>query len=577
MHYPLARRILPALAALVLLATLWAFAPPNPYPRYAPPLRTTLMTTGTFGELRSNHFHGGVDLRGPVGTPIYSIGDGYVQRISIQAGGFGQALYIAHPEGYTSVYGHLDSFSDSLLAYVRANQYARESFDIDLRPDPSRFPVRRGDLVAYVGNRGASQGPHLHLEIRDTETDDPLNPLSFGLEVADSRKPDLHEIRLYELDQSGNVLDQQTHDLRYTQEDYVPEDGDTLYVEGEWSGIGVKVFDRQDLRHNRNGIYGASLYLDSTLHYGWQMDRFSFAETRYLNAHTDYEAYRFRNGGWFHRLFSLPGNGLPMYQTDADRGRIRLQPGENRRLRVVTFDYAGNERACTFVLARRPGASTLVNHHYNYYLPQGEASRIETPELQLHFADDALYEDTYLEYHAAPDGSEDIYSAVHQIHTPTTPVHRYFQIAIRPDERLPQDLRDRAVLARCSGSRTPISFGGTWEDGFLRSEVRDFGDYCILIDTVPPSIRPSSFRYNLRGRGSFSFRIGDNFPTSGPARGLRYRAEVDGKWLLMEYDLKSNRIFHNFDGSLPRGVHTLTIEVTDDRENTARWEGKFRV
>ncbi len=573
MHSPLARKTVFRLAVPLLLL-LWAFTPPEAT-RYAPPLRGNLMLTGTFGELRSNHFHGGIDLRGPRGTPVYSIGDGYVSRINVAAGGFGQALYLTHPEGYTSVYGHLDGFADSLLAYVRATQYARETFALDLRPDPEQFPVRQGELIGYVGNRGFSFGPHLHFEIRDAATEDPLNPLRFGFSVADSRPPSLGQLRVYDLDQSGNVLDQQTVKLRGRGSVLVPAAGDTLFVDAEWSGVGVEVFDRQDLRHNRNGIYGAELYLDSTLHYGWRMDRFSFAQRRYLNAHVDYPARR-TAGDWYQRLFSLPGNRLPMYRSGTDRGRIRLAPGASRRLRVTTFDYAGNERSCSFVLARRRGATELVNHRYNYFLPQGEESRIETPDLQLHFAADALYEDTYLDYHAATDGSEDIYSAVHQIHTPVTPVHRYFQIAVRPNDRLPQHLREKAVLARCSGTRTPVSYGGHWEDGFLRSEIRDFGDYCILLDTVPPTIRPSYFRYNLRGRGSFSFRIGDNFPTSGPARGLRHRAEVDGQWLLMEYDLKNNRLFHVFDGRIPRGEHTLRIEVTDDRENTTVWEGKFR-
>lgn len=562
------------LLALALLATLWAFTDPGPT-RFAPPLRADLQVTGTFGELRGNHFHGGIDFRGALGTPVYSTGDGYVQRISIQPGGFGQAIYIAHPEGYTSVYGHLNSLSDSLLAYVREEQYAAESFAVDLHPAPGRFPVRRGERIATVGNRGFSFGPHLHFEIRDTETDDPLNPLAFGFAVADHREPELQRLSVYELDQSGNVLDREIYRLRGMGGRLVPDSGDTLYVDTEWSGLGVSGFDRQDLRHNHNGIYGAELRVDSLLRYGWRMDRFAFAETRYLNAHTDYGA-RYAGEGWFHRLFGLPGNGLPMYVTDADRGRIRLQPGEHRRLTVTTFDYAGNQRSCTLVLARRRGTDALVNRRYNYFLPQGEASRIETPELRLHFAEDALYEDAYLDYHAAADGSADIYSTVHQIHTPATPVHSSYELAIRPDARLPQALRDRAVVARCSGSRPPVSYGGTWEDGFLRTAAREFGDYCILIDTVPPSIAARDFRSDMRGRSGFSFRISDNFPTAGQARGLRYRAEVDGKWVLLEYDLKNARLFHHFDGRIPPGEHTLTLRVTDDRDNTAEWQGSFR-
>jgi hypothetical protein len=561
------------LLAAILLASAWAFTSPG-LPHYAAPLHTELMVTGTFGELRGNHFHGGIDFRGKTGAPVYSIGDGYVKRISIQPGGFGQAVYVAHPEGYTSVYGHLSALDDSLLAYVRATQYARESFAVDLDPLPGRFPVRRGQRIGAVGNRGFSFGSHLHLEIRDAASDDPLNPLAFGLAVADHRPPDPRDLRVYELDQSGNVLDQQTLDLRSAGRTLVPANGDTLYVATEWSGLGIKVYDQQDLLYNRNGIYGARLFQDSTLLYGWRMDRFAFAESRYLNAHVDYPDYR-ENRSWFHRLFALPGNALPMYEMNADRGRIRLAPGEHRDLTVSIFDFAGNERTVSLVLARRLGPATLVNQRYNYFLPQGEESRIESPGLRLHFPAAALYEDTYLNYHAAPDGSADVYSAVHQIHTLTTPLHQYFRLAIQPNDRLPQTLRDRAVVARCAADNPPVSYGGTWEDGYLQTDARDFGDFCILIDTVPP-IEPRDFRSDMRGRSGFSFRIRDNFPTAGRAQGLRYRAEVDGQWVLLEYDLKENRLFHTFDGRISRGEHTLTLSVTDDRQNTARWQGTFR-
>lgn len=562
---------------LTTLAVTWlgvSFTNGDPaLPRYGQPLRGTLMLTGNFGELRSNHFHAGLDLRGAVGTPVYAIGDGYVSRIVADISGFGQAIYISHPEGYTSVYGHLEGFSDSLLAYVRRAQYAEETFAVDLRPDPTALPVRRGALIGYVGNRGASQGPHLHFEIRRSENDSPVNPLAFGYSVADTRPPDVRQVRIYELDSRGNVIKYQTFGLRYTPAGRRPET-DTVYVNHPNVGLAFKAYDQQNSLNNLNGIYSARLLQDGQLRYRFAFDNFTFEESRYLNAHIDY-ADRRRNNSWFHRLFRLPGNQLSLYDRQAGDGIVPLLPNQTVRLEAYAADRAGNTTPVTVVVKRQPGPPPVYTHYYNYFLPYDEASHIDNGHFTARFTDDALYEDCYLRYQQVAERSSNVFSDVHMLHDPNTPIHHYYTIGVRP-LNLPESLRDKALIAYCHNGNRPVSYGGKWgDDGRLYTEVRTFGGFCIMADTIPPTIRPL-FKSSSRGRTPLRFRIDDNFPTSGPANALRYRATVDGKWILLEYDLKYDLLALPADVRLPAGLHTLRLEVTDDRGNTAVWEGTVR-
>ncbi len=566
---------------LLLAAAAWSLwvantADPDPsLPRYGQPLRGPMLLTGTFGELRNNHFHGGLDLRGAVGTPVYSIGVGYVSRIITDPSGYGQAVYINHPEGYTSVYGHLERFSDTLLAYVRYHQYKSEEFQQDLRPAPGEFRVAAGTQIGEVGNRGASGGPHLHFEIRHTQTDNPINPLAFGYEVADNRKPSVSQLRLYEIDGRGNVLRAHTHQLVKNGIGTLAPAGDTLIVEGPEVGLAVKAFDQLDGLYNWNGIYEGQLLADTMLAYQFRFDRYSFDETRYLNAHADYRE-QCGAGGWYHRLFRLPGNNLSIYRPAINDGRVRLEPGQSRRVQLRLSDYAGNASVVDVVLRRNGSATPRVQAPvYNYLLPYHEASIINDDDFLAYFPEGSLYEDCYLQYARLREGSDDVYSDVYQLHEPLTPLHHDARIGIRP-RNLPDHLRDKAFIAYCHAGSRPVNYGGEWyRDGMLYTETRSFGSFCIMIDTVPPGIRPVSYRADMRRNNVLSFRIWDNFRTSGKADLLRTRATVDGQWILMEYDLKSGLIFHRFDGRLGHGQHQLRLEVTDDRGNTSVWEGTF--
>ncbi len=535
-------------------------------PSFIPPVNGTMQLTGTFGELRGNHFHAGLDIRGPVGRPIYAIADGFVSRVLVSVSGYGQALYLEHPSGHTSVYGHLNRFRDDIQAFVRERQYQDESFLLDEAPSALKFPVKQGDLIGYIGQRGYVSGPHLHFEIRDTESERVLNPMNFGITVPDRRRPLVNSLRAYALNERGRVLSGEDRRLKSLGGGKHTLYVDTLVVDHCIVAFGVKAYDQQDGRPNRNGIYSLSMWQDSALRFTYSMDQFLGEQTRYLNAHLDYEQQRQRNS-WFQRAFVLPGNELDFYQTDSLRGLIHLAPGQSSLVRFDITDHRKNTSQLEFVVKRSIGTPALQNPVYTYYLPYDEESLIEDHEVRAHFPQGALYEDLYLDYDYLPESSDGLYAAVHRFHHNSTPLHRYYDLHIQPT-RLPERLRDKAIIAHCEDGRDPVSYGGEWtEEGRLRAPVRAFGNFTIMADTIPPTIEVERFSSNMRGWSSFSFRLKDDFPTAGKARGLRFRAEVDGQWILMEYNGRRRRLYHDFDGRIPSGKHEFVLRVMDDRGN----------
>lgn len=544
-------------------------------PRFSAPVKGVIELTGTFGELRPNHFHAGLDIRGAVGTPVYAIADGFVRRVFISNGGYGQALYLEHTNGYTSVYGHLDRFRDDITAFVRARQYAQENFLLDESLTPDVFPVKEGDLIAYIGDRGFVFGPHLHFEIRHTATDRLLNPLNYGIRVADATPPTIRGVRLYELDERGRTLRGRDMAVKSAGTNRYAPVADTLWVENPTFALAIKAYDRQDARPNQNGIYGLEMWRGDTLRYAYRMDDFSGEQTRYLNAHIDYTEQHARNN-WYQRSYCMPGNTLDIYKTDTQGGRMTLRSGDVARIQFRITDHAGNEALLNLVVGRKKGVAPIQSPVYTYYLPYDEESIIDNGAMKAHFAAGTFYEDLYLDYDQLPEQSSGAHSPVHRLHNAATPLHKYYDLHIRPQENLPADLRDKAFIAHCEDGHDPVSYGGEWmKDGRLHSMVQAFGNFSIMVDLTPPVIRPERWAQDMRGKSGFSFRISDDFPTLGKANALRHRAEVDGRWILMEYDARSGRIFHTFDGRIPAGEHRFELRVKDDRGNETIFKDTF--
>lgn len=572
-----------------LIPVLWAYHdttpdPPVPaapvqethedYPKeyFAPPIAPPVYLTGTCGELRPDHFHAGADIDGHIGVPVYAAADGYIDQIRVNASGYGNVLFVKHPNGYTTVYGHLDHFASDIQSYVKANQYRHEKFEIQLDPPATMFPVKKGQEIARMGNTGSSSGPHLHFEVRDPAGKS-INALLLGLPVQDDMAPDLRDMKIYFLNDKREVLGSKPFPLVKDRTGHVSLESDTIRIGGWQVGFGVKTYDRMNGRSNDNGVYSVALWADDQLAFEWKAEAFDFDESRYINAHIDYAA-RKKYGAWFHRCFVLPGDKLSNYTQTPTMGAIQLFKDRPVKIQVQIKDAAGNSNTLIFWALRDENAmETFISTPFQFELPYDADSRIDLDGFSMALSKGTLYEDLGFQYSTTVDESSGMYSMMHHLQDDRTPVHKYFDLSIRPNN-VPARLRSKAVIANCGEGR-PDNCGGTWQGDMLKTRVRSFGDYCVMVDTVPPSISPVVFSRDMRKRSAMAFRISDNFAISGAADGLQYRGTVDGKWVLFEYDKKRARITYTFDEHVGHGEHQLRLAVIDDRGNERVFEGKF--
>ncbi len=567
-----------------LLLFLWAFKAPHPpnegkYPvdYFHAPVSHTLLLSGTFGELRPNHFHAGIDIKsskGVTGDPVFASADGYISRIKVDESGYGNVLYINHPNGYTTVYAHLDHFNDALESYIKTQQYAKKSFEVDLTPEQGVFSVLQGEQLGVMGNSGSSNGAHLHFEVRETNSQKPVNPLLFGLRVTDNVKPKMHALKVYYL--NDKLEEQRTKEfslLKIKNGKYRIK-GDTLSISAWRAGFALKVYDHFDRVSNWNGIYSLKMYQDDELVYDFDMESFSFDETLYINAHCDYEE-RVTKKSYFNRCFNLPGNKLSIYNQMVNNGVVELYQNKTSHVKLVASDVAGNDTELEFWVKRGKIPATPVSGTtYNYILPFNEGNLIRTGGLYLHLPQGTLYENLYMNYEATSDKSDGCYSQVHHLHNYRTPVHKYFDIGIRPTESIPAELKPKVFVAYCQGGDV-WNCGGEWKEGMLRAKVRGFGDYCIMVDQKAPVVEPVAFRHNMKGYNKMKFSVKDNVATTGPVQAIRYNAYVDENWILMEYDKKSNMLIYEFDERVGPGEHMLKLVVKDAVGNETVFEKNF--
>ena len=553
---------------LLLLAPAYSQKNTSGVKEYAAPLKGPLLVTGTFGELRSDHYHAGLDFRGATGTPVYAVNDGFVSRLVVSGGGYGQAIYVDHPDGYRSVYGHLEALSPELTDTLRKRQFGEERFAQDLRFDSLAYPIARGQRIGQVGNRGHSFGSHLHFEMREIADDVPVNPLRFGFSVPDHRQPQIRSLRVYELDGAGRELAATTYKTKAL--------GDTIFVRTPHVGIAVKAYDRQDAMPNWNGIYSAELFVDSVRRSGILHERIPHEQTQYLNAQTDYREWR-ENTSWFHRLWRL-GSGnkalLPTGGAFNDGPALRLPLGRPAAGYVEVKDFAGNVTRQGFILKYRAGTDAPAGDlPHQYFLPAGEESLIERPGFSLHFPETALYEDLYLQYGRLSDDSADRVSATYHVHEARVPLHGRATIRVKPGRPVADSLMAHVYLGQCDDDGRPGSRGGRWtENGWVEARIGGFGDYALFLDTVPPTVEVHVFPTNLSRSGKFSVEIKDD--VSGGRLG--YRGTIDGKWVLLEYDAKKDRLNGDLRvNGIGRGKHIFELTVTDARGNTTGWRRNF--
>ena len=554
-------------------AQVHADAAQYPQDYFRSPLGIPLVLSGTFGELRNNHFHAGIDVKtqGKEGLNVYAVADGYVSRIRISPYGYGRALYIDHPNGYTSVYGHLKTFNKEIEAYIKKKQYETESFDINLEGlSPDLLKVTKGSVIALSGNTGGSGGPHLHFEIRETVTEHPINPLLFGMKVSDKRKPLIKQLAFYgfdnDLHSSSNTLklDCKPQGSKYT------ISKDTVKLNTDIFGISVKTYDQQDGADNKNGIYSIRMMVDGELQYEFKVDKLSFDEMRYLNAHCDYKEWH-NNRAWLNKCFVEPSNQLNNY-LETETGHVFFEGNSVRKIELEINDLAGNESLISFYV-KQDSNGTKFEYPSNYtrMLYHSIPNEVVNEQLILSFPADAFYNDVFFNYEQRADASKSPFSQVHEIHRSDVPVHKPFDISIHTEE-FPEHLKEKALVVYEARKRKNAIKPEYWSGNFLKAKSKQFGDFYVRADVVPPVVKPV-YTYKDKNIGTYDLM---RFKITDDLAGIQsYRGELDGEWVLMEYEPKKAQLRHYFEDDLSKGKHHFKLSVKDGCGNETVLEFDF--
>jgi murein DD-endopeptidase MepM/ murein hydrolase activator NlpD len=538
----------------------------NKYPLvdFRPPMDITPPSlAGSFGEIRGNHFHSGMDYRTNQreGYPVYAVADGYVSRIRVQNGGFGQALYLVHPNGYTTVYGHLQRFNPKIAQYTEKIQYAKKTFELDEYLTSNIITVHKGDLIAWSGNRGSSGGPHLHFEVRDSKTEATINPQLFGLEIPDNIPPVIHAMYVYRLNKKpfNEFTPKQYFQVLGSNGKYHLNQVTTINL-GEECGFGLTVTDKGNGASGTNGVYSITLDVDGKPVYTSALERFSFDNSKAVNSHMDYPAYM-NTKRVIQKSFVDPGNPLQIYFNLVNNGRLEFEDGKLYALKYTVTDAKGNQSTLEFKVKGDSKATIAVkDQSAGTLFPYNQNNEFNTNNVKVIIPPGNLYNDLNFIYAEKPRPATNAFSAMHQIQNALTPLHTGFELWIKADSSLLK-YKEKAVIVNANRS----SQGGYFENGYVKAKPRTFGSYFIAIDTIAPSIVPVNISSgkNMAGMSKMTFKISDNLS------GLKsFNGYIDGKWVLMEFDAKTATLWHSFTSQTAPGKHTLRLVVDDVKNNS---------
>ena len=575
-----------------LLLVLWTMANPHPplplllpepsadsvkYPQnyFIPPLNLPLALAGNFGEPRKGHFHTGLDFRtnSEEGHVVLAAADGYVSRINVSATGYGNALFITHPNGYTTVYGHLREFVPGLMERLRKEQYAKKEFAVDIFLKPDEFKVKQGDTIAFSGSTGASGGPHLHFEIRDSY-ERPVNPLLFGFNIVDDKHTVVKALKIYAMDSlkystEGFVIKLSPRDSLYN----VP--GGVVKVNATKVGVAANVYDLINQTDNYIGVYTIKLFEDGRLIYEYKMNRLAFTETRYVLSQIDYPEFLNDQLKMFNRCFVEPGNKCPVYDHLVNRGIIDLSDGRLHDIKIEVSDFAGNISIIRFRLFydKKSTAFKPADLKYLRVFYHNRENEYSNPEFKINVPANGLFDTVYFNYTASLATDADIYSKVHWVDKNTTQAFQWFRISLKAENLNPK-FRDKAVIVYKDPDGQEVSRGGKYDNGFITGKAREFGMYYVKIDTTPPSITPVNIptAKNPKPLQKWTFKIDDNL--SGIAG---YDTYLDGQWVETDYDAKSYTLIHTPRPHLPPGEHAFRVVVRDERNNVAEYTASFKL
>lgn len=531
------------------------------------PLDITLVLSGTFAELRSSHFHSGLDIKTQqkTGLKVYAAAEGYVSRIKISHYGYGKALYITHPNGYTTVYAHLQKFSNRLEKYIKECQYDKETFEVEVFPSTDELLIAPNEVIAYSGNTGGSGGPHLHFEIRDNQ-ERPMNPMLFGIDIKDSRQPFVSAVYAYPKDKDAVINGKNERvPLRL-----IPQKTGDYKVEEITAygniGFGITSYDKQDLAPNNNGVSNIQTFFNGNKSLEIDFKRFSFDETKHIKRLIDYEYFKTKRSR-IQKLFIEENNPLSLYKDAYDNGYITVEDSTSSVYKVRVRDFKQNETWINIpIKGKRTESETLEEDLSNKTtIYANQATELKSGLITVNFYKNTVYEDVDIDYSVSSD-------TLH-LHEDNIPLQKNFYINYDLSHYKPKDL-DKMFIARLYGYYKKPSYVNTKRKGnTLSAGSKVLGTYTLAMDTVAPTITPVNFKDKkwLSKYRYLKVKIDDDL--SGISK---YRATVNGKWILMEYDYKTKMLVHDFNDNIVKDTkNDLKIIVTDNVGNSSTFEATF--
>ena len=531
------------------------------------PLDVTLILSGSFAELRANHFHSGLDIKTQQreGLNVYACADGFISRIKISEGGYGKALYITHPNGYTTVYAHLQKFAPKIESYVKQHQYGQESYEIEVFPGAVELLVKQGDVVAYSGNSGGSEGPHLHFEIRDNE-ERPMNPLLFGIDIKDTTRPVIQEIYAYPLSENAHVNQsneiQKLRMLPLQNGDYKVEDITAFGT----IGFGIVSSDRQDLGANRNGVYNIQTFYNGQNNFEIEFTKFSFNETSHLNRYIDYGVYKTEKKR-IQKLFVEKNNPLSLYKNIEDNGFIKIVDSTTSIYKIRIKDFEDNDCWLTLNIKGKE-TDTIKKIEKNitkHYIYADQANTLEEDNVSVYIPSDTFYDDFYTDFEVRSDTlffNEDIY-----------PMKKSMTITYDVSQYSEED-REQLYIAELVGYYKKPYYTTTKLEGTkLKGFTKYLGTYALIKDSVSPTIQPYNFSDGKWLSKYHYLKVKIEDKESGISS---YRATINGKWILMEYDYKKKMLTYDFNDKVVSDTeNNLKVIVTDNVGNSTTFEATF--
>ena len=542
----------------------------NNYPSdyFRSPLDIPLRLAGTFGELRNNHFHAGIDIKTNrrIGLPVYATADGYISRIKVAIWGYGKVIYINHPNGFTSVYAHLNKFGDGIQEYVKSIQYEKKSYETgNIFLKENQIKVTKGQIIGYSGRTGGFVAPHLHYEIRNTKTEKIINPLLFGIKIQDSIAPKIKKLIAYPMGSDSRI----NRSLK-NQSLSIKKDSLNNYIANRLSasgkiGFGVNVYDLLGKELNKNGIYSLEMKINGIRHYYHNVETFSFSESKFINLLIDYEYYS-KYKSRIQKTFREKENKLSIYKDLIEEGGITINEGLNYRVEIIAKDFTGNSSSLKIPVVGLKSESILNQERDTtaYKIVKKEFQKFSKNGVTIAFPKNTFYKDLFLNF--------SVNDRIATIHKPIIPLDKKFTITFDSIMYKRSEV-NQIYIANMNNKKYPYYMDTRKKSDKIFTTTKTLGKYGLLIDNQFPKIYNSNFKDNdwMSRLRYLTIKISDS------QSGIKsYEASIDNEWILMEYDVKKKKLSYDFrDKKLVGSKHIFKLVVSDNVGNTNTYKSAF--